>query len=477
MVHPPDEPVPDAMAPTAETTSDLPTGRVARTARFGGLVAGQGLRWAGTRVANAARSDERARQATDDRTLALAQEIVAQLGQMKGAAMKLGQVLSTVDFVGIPEGEREGFKRTLASLRDDAPPVPFAKLERLIAQELGMSVGKAFASFDERAFAAASIGQVHRAVTHDGAEVVVKVQYPGVAEAVETDLRNMNVLLPLVKRLAPGLDTKALAGELRERISEELDYELEAQNQRAVERAFRGHPLAFVPRVDTSLSTRRVLVSEYVEGLGFEDVKRLDEAARDRFGEIVFRFFFGLLEHTGRCSGDPHPGNYILRPDGRVCFLDFGLMRTIPSAYLMGERALARAVVAGDAEAVHDGLAQLGYLPDPGGFVPDDVLAQLATAGEWYFTPGFKRLSPEYVLEAIEVGGSPRSPWFEQMRRQTIPPQALLIRRMEGLIFSVLGELRAGADWSALAAEYFAEAPPSTPLGEQDEAFWRERGR
>jgi len=280
-----------------------------------------------------------------------------------------------------------------------------------------------------------------------------------------------------VKRLAPGLDTKALAGELRERISEELDYELEAQNQRAVERAFRGHPLAFVPRVDTSLSTRRVLVSEYVEGLGFEDVKRLDEAARDRFGEIVFRFFFGLLEHTGRCSGDPHPGNYILRPDGRVCFLDFGLMRTIPSAYLMGERALARAVVAGDAEAVHDGLAQLGYLPDPGGFVPDDVLAQLATAGEWYFTPGFKRLSPEYVLEAIEVGGSPRSPWFEQMRRQTIPPQALLIRRMEGLIFSVLGELRAGADWSALAAEYFAEAPPSTPLGEQDEAFWRERGR
>ena len=162
-----------------------------------------------------------------------------------------------------------------------------------------------FAEFDERAFAAASIGQVHRATTLDGDQVVVKVQYPGVAEAVDSDLRNATLLLPLIRRLAPGLDARPLLAELRERIGEELDYELEAQHQRRVERLFRGHPFIRVPRVRTDLSTRRVLVSEYVEGERFEAVRALDQAQRDRYGEIVFRFFFGLLyrdRHRARRS-------------------------------------------------------------------------------------------------------------------------------------------------------------------------------
>ena len=156
--------------------------------------------------------------------------------------MKVGQVLSTIDFTAIPESEREEFKATLAALRDDVPPLPFKKVRKLLEEELGGKVGDHFETFEEEAFAAASIGQVHRAVTLDGDEVAVKLQYPGVAEAVESDLRNLSLLLPLVKRLAPGLDVKALYGELRERIAEELDYEIEAQNHRAVERAYRGHP-------------------------------------------------------------------------------------------------------------------------------------------------------------------------------------------------------------------------------------------
>src|SRR5262249_24676409 len=152
------------------------------------------------------------------------------------------------------------------TLRDDVPPVPFAKLEKLLRAELGAPIGKVFADFDERAFAAASIGQVHRATTLEGEEVVVKVQYPGVAEAVDSDLRSAMLLLPLIKRLAPGLDAKPLFAELRDRIGEELDYELEAQHQRRVERIFRGHPFITVPRVRTDLSARRVLVSEYIEG-------------------------------------------------------------------------------------------------------------------------------------------------------------------------------------------------------------------
>src|SRR4051812_41718999 len=256
-------------------TENPPTGRIARTRRFGGLVAGQGLRWAGTRAANALRSDEQADAATGERAAATARQLVKQLGQMRGAAMKLGQVLSTVDFTAIPEDEREEFKATLAALRDDVPPLAFASIERLLREELGEPLRAVFREFEPEAFAAASIGQVHRAVTLDGRHVAVKVQYPGIAEAVETDLRNLQVLLPLVKRLAPGLDVKALAAELRERIGEELDYEIEAQNHRAMARAWRGHPFVFVPPVYTRLSSRRVLVSELLEGERFEAVKRL----------------------------------------------------------------------------------------------------------------------------------------------------------------------------------------------------------
>ncbi len=449
-----------------------PTSRVARTRRFGGLVAGQGLRWAGTRAANTLRSDERADAATGERAAATARELVKQLGQMRGAAMKVGQVLSTVDFTAIPESEREEFKTTLASLRDDVPPLPFKRVEKLLRDELDEPLEHVFADFEHEAFAAASIGQVHRATTTDGTDVAVKIQYPGIAEAVETDLRNLQMLLPLVKRLAPGLDVKALAQELRERIGDELDYEVEAQNHRAMARAWRGHPFVFVPPVDTARSRRRVLVTHYIEGRRFEAVKALDEAERDRYGEIVFRFFFGTLKHLRRAAGDPHPGNYLLLDDGRVGFLDFGLMRVIDADYLEAERALAQAVERGDAEAVHERLTTLGYLPEPDTFDPERLLAQIRTAGEWYLEPGFRRLTPAYVTDLIDRGSSPRSEFFEAMRRETIPPQALLMRRMEGLVLSTLGELRAGADWARLGGEYWSDAPPSTPLGEQDAAFW-----
>jgi predicted unusual protein kinase regulating ubiquinone biosynthesis (AarF/ABC1/UbiB family) len=453
----------------------LPTSRLSRTSRVGGLVAGQGLRWAGTRAANLVRSPERADAATGERAAALARELVEQLGHMRGAAMKIGQVLSTVDFTAIPESEREEFKRTLAALRDDVPPLPWPRIERLVRAELGGPVQRHFAEFEHRAFAAASIGQVHRAVTRDGEAVAVKVQYPGMAEAVETDLRNLGLLLPLVKRLAPGLDARALAAELRERVGEELDYEIEAQNQRTVARAWRGHPFVHVPAVHTGLSSRRVLVTELLEGLRFEEVRGLDAGARDRFGEIVFRFFFGTLNHLGRASGDPHPGNYLLLDDDRVGFLDFGLMRVVDPAYIAGEHAVARAVGAGDAAAVHAGMAALGYLPDPDAFDARRLLAQLRVAVEWYFEPGPRRITPAYVTDLMERGSSPRSEYFEDLRRMSLPPQALLIRRMEGLVFSTLGELRAEAHWGALGREYHAGDAPATALGELDAEFWDRR--
>ena len=442
-----------------------PTSRLARTARLGGLVAGQSARWAGTRAANLVRTQERADAATGERTSALAMELVEQLGQLRGAAMKVGQVLSTVDFTALPEEERESFKQTLAALRDDVPPLPFREVEKLLRDELGERPAAVFAEFEEEAFAAASIGQVHRAVTREGVAVAVKIQYPGVAEAVDTDLRNLTLILPLLKRLAPGLDVKALYGELRERIGEELDYEIEAQSHRAVARAHRDHPFVLVPEVLTRLSSRRVLVSELLVGARFEEVKRRDDATRDRFGEIVFRFYFGLVKYLRRASGDPHPGNYLLLPDGRVGFLDFGLMRVLDEGYLEGEQAVAAAVEAGDAVRVHAALSTLGYLPDPGTFDPEGLLAQISAMGAWYLEPGERRFTPGYVSDLLDSTGGPRSPWFDQMRRQTIPPQALLLRRMEGLVFATLGEARASADWNAIAREFYLDAPPADAAG------------
>jgi predicted unusual protein kinase regulating ubiquinone biosynthesis (AarF/ABC1/UbiB family) len=401
---------------------------------------------------------------------------------MRGAAMKVGQLISLADFDGLPEEQQEELQRRLAALRDDVPPVPFPKLEALLRKELGGPLSRTFAAFDERAFAAASIGQVHRATTVDGEEVVVKVQYPGVAEAVETDLRNASLLLPLVKRLAPGLDGKALMTELRERIGEELDYELEAQSQRRVERLLRGHPFARVPRVRTDLSTQRVLVSEYVEGERFEAVRRLDEAARDRYGEIVFRFFFGLLYRDRIALGDPHPGNYLLCADGRVCFLDFGLLRDVPATRVAGEAALATAVREKDADALKAALVTAGYLPAARAAAVDAewALGALTLATRWYARPGFRRFTPGDARpphERAERTRAERSVDRAQANQFTLPPEALLIRRMHGIVAVVIGQLRAGADWGAIAAEYLHGAAPATPLGEAEAAFVAARGR
>jgi predicted unusual protein kinase regulating ubiquinone biosynthesis (AarF/ABC1/UbiB family) len=459
----------------------LPTGRLARTARVGGLVTGQSLRWAGMRTANRVRGPQQAAAAQSERTAALVQQLVDQLGQMRGAAMKVGQMISMVELDDLPEDQRDELQRSLAALRDNVPPVAFADLEKLMRHEFGGPLRDVFSDFDERAFAAASIGQVHRAVTVDGDEVAVKIQYPGVAEAVETDLRNAMLLLPLIKRLAPGLDAKALATEMRERIAEELDYELEAQNQRRIERLMRGHPFIRVPKIRTDLSTRRVLVSEYVEGERFEAVRRADEAQRDRYGEIVFRFFFGLAYRDRIALGDPHPGNYLLCPDGRVCFLDFGLLRDVDAARVADEQAIAMAVRDRDAAALKTALVTGGYLPASRADAVDAdfALRLMRMAIKWYAVPGERRFSPEKPRRGRDrerPDSEQRAAMRMQVNQFTLPPDSILIRRMHGIVAVVLEQLRAGADWGAIAAEYLHGEPPTTPLGGGESAFFGRRG-
>ena len=470
----PDEPPPAA--------GKLPTGRIARTARVGGLVTGQGLRWAGMRTANRVRTPERAAAAERERTGALVGQLVDQLGQMRGAAMKVGQLISMVELDGLPEDQRDELQRRLAALRDDVAPVSFGELEKLLRKEFDGPLSEVFAEFDERAFAAASIGQVHRATTLDGHDVAVKVQYPGVAEAVETDLRNATLLLPLIRRLAPGLDAKALAAELRERISGELDYELEAQNHRRIERLMRGHPFARVPHVHTALSTRRVLVTEYVEGMRFEEVRRAPEGVRDSYGETVFRFHLGLLYRDGIALGDPHPGNFLLCPDGRVCFIDFGLLLDVPAARVAKERAIAAAVRDDDAPALKAALVAGGYLPAARADAVDTdwALRLMRSAIGWYAVPGGRRFSPDRRSgrrDREPPSAEQRSAAKHRVNQFTVPPESVLIRRMHGTLAVVLSQLRAEADWGAIAAEYLHGAPRATALGEAEAEFLARHGR
>jgi predicted unusual protein kinase regulating ubiquinone biosynthesis (AarF/ABC1/UbiB family) len=215
----------------ADDTS-IPKGRIRRTAQVGSVVGTQGARYAGTRAANLTRSPEEAAGALERRHLEAAERMVATLGRMKGAAMKIGQLASFIDTEFLPPEYRELYQEQLAQLRTQAPTMPWKQVRKVLDEEWEEPCEELFEQFEHEAAAAASIGQVHRAVLPDGRQVAVKIQYPGVAEAIAADMQNAGMLLRMAKALAPGLDAKAAADELKERVMEELDYELEAQNQR-----------------------------------------------------------------------------------------------------------------------------------------------------------------------------------------------------------------------------------------------------
>jgi predicted unusual protein kinase regulating ubiquinone biosynthesis (AarF/ABC1/UbiB family) len=450
----------------------IPTSRVGRTARIGGLAAGQVIREAGTRAANVARSPEGRQVALGRRQLEAAEQIVAALGTMKGAAMKVGQVMSFLDVGLVPEDYREEFQRKLAALRDAAPTVSFKDMRRVIEDELDDRLSDVFEDFDEEPIAAASIGQVYRATLTDGREVAVKVQYPGVAAAVRADMQNLGLILRLAKRIAPGLDPQAIGKEIRDRIHEELDYELEAQNQRTLARIFRGHPFIVVPQVITSLSRERVMVSEYVEGVRFEQLKSHPQEDRDRVGEIMFRFYFGCLYRHRQFSGDPHPGNSMMLDDGRVAFIDFGLFKRMPPGTVELEIEVARAVIEGDIETIMRVGTETGFFPEPEKFEPERVLEHFRAATSWYTVDEEVELTPEYATQVMIDMSDPRSEYFSMLRHESAPPDHLFGRRMEVLTLAVISQLHARGNFHRIAREWFYGDPPATDLGQQEADFY-----
>jgi predicted unusual protein kinase regulating ubiquinone biosynthesis (AarF/ABC1/UbiB family) len=450
----------------------IPTSRIARTARIARLAAGQGTRQLGTQAANLRRDDKGRQAALERRHVEAAEQIVTALGTMKGAAMKMGQVLSFLDVGLVPEEYRDEFQRKLGELRDAAPNVRFSDMRKVLESELGEPLSDTFASFDEEPVAAASIGQVYRALLPDGREVAVKVQYPGVAQAVRADMQNLGMILRLMKQIAPGLDVKATAEEVRDRIGDELDYELEAQNQRSLARIFRGHPFIAVPDVVTGLSREKVLVTEFVHGAGFDAIKEMDQATRDRVGEIVFRFFFGCMYRHHQFSGDPHPGNFMLMGDGKVAFLDFGLFKVMQKELIEIELECQRAGHEGDDERLHEIWSETGFLAHPERFRPDKLLAQFRDATWWYVLDDEIALEPEIATQVLIDMSDPRSQHFGQMRHETLPADHLFGRRVEMLTLAVLSQLRTRANFHRIAREWMYGDPPVTDLGRQEAAFY-----
>src|SRR5436190_10902311 len=364
---------------------DLPQGRVRRTARVGTVIGSQGARYAGTRAANIGRSKEKAAEAMDARHLEAAERMVDVLGTMKGAAMKIGQLASFIDTEFIPEEYRELYQDKLASLRSEAPAMEWKKVKSVLEEEWdGDPIEELFEDFEQEATAAASIGQVHRAVLPDGRQVAVKVQYPGIAEALRADLQNAQMLMRMAKALAPGLDARAAAAELKERVLEELDYEFEAQNQRTFARAYRGHPFIYVPDVVTRLSRRRVLVTEWVDGESFEAARDLPQEERDRIGEIICRFYYGSIYHLQHFNADAHSGNYLLMDDGRVAFLDFGMTKQLDKEQLELEQRAVDAAFEGDPERLRSALQDLGFLANPKRVDAERLMEHVKAVGGWY---------------------------------------------------------------------------------------------
>ncbi len=348
-------------------------------------------------------------------------------------------------------------------------------MKRVIEAEFDEPLDELFDTFDPVPIAAASIGQVYKARLHDGRDVAVKVQYPGVATAVRADMQNLGLILRLMKRVAPGLDPKAMAKEVRLRIDEELDYELEAANQRAMARLFRGHPFMVVPAVVTRLSREKVIVSEFVAGRGFEELKQLPQAERDRLGEIVFRFYFGCMYRHHQFSGDPHPGNSLLLDDDRMAFIDFGLFKHLPAEVAEFELEVQRLGVEGRGQELLDKLHRGGFVQDPSRYTADGILNQFRDFTWWYTVDGEVQLTPEIATQVMIEMSDPRSSYFAQMRHETLPPDHLFGRRLEMLTLAVMSQLRARGNWHRIAREWMYGDPPATELGEQEAAFYAAR--
>ena len=395
-----------------------------------------------------------------------AEDVVAALGHMKGAMMKLGQMASYLD-EGMPEPMREA----LAGLRSDAPPMPGDLALSEIEAGLGRPLHELFQAIDPEPIASASIGQVHRATTTDGREVAVKVQYPGIAAAIAADMDNSETIAMLLGMIFPGLDPQELVEELRARINEELDYENEAANVALFADYYRGHPTIWIPEVIGELSSRTVLTTEFVRGERFEAVYDRSQEERDRVAEILYRFVFRSLNRQYVFNGDPHPGNYLLADDGRVAFIDFGLVKHFDADEIEQFARLIRAMLDRDAGEFRRTAEEVEVLRPEAPFTDDEIYDWFAAYYELILDNEEMTVTSEYAGRLLYKTFDART--NEILKHTNVPPTFALIQRINLGLFSLMGKLEATANWRAISEELWlwTDAPPTTPMGEAEVAW------
>ena len=452
--------------------SDLPRKAVTRTAKLAALplgFAGRATWGLGKRIVG--ESAELVGRELQQRT---AEQMFKVLGELKGGAMKFGQALSVFESA-LPEEIAGPYRAALTKLQEAAPPMPTRTVHSVLAERLGEDWQDLFEEFEDKPAAAASIGQVHRGVWHDGREVAVKVQYPGAGEALLSDLNQLSRFARLLGPLIPGMDIKPLIAELKDRVSEELDYALEAQAQQAHADEFADDPDVVVPAVVHQCE--QVLITEWIDGIPLSEViSDGTEEQRNRAGQLLARFLFSGPARTGLLHADPHPGNFRLLagdPDGegewRLGVLDFGTVDRLPGGLPTPIGDSLRMTLDGDADAVYELLCEEGFVKESIDLEPDAVLDYLlpiiepAQVDEFTFTRGWMRSQAGRVAD-------PRSPAYQLGKQLNLPPAYLLIHRVTLSTIGVLCQLGATVRLREELEEWLPGFVLEEPITEEDSA-------
>jgi predicted unusual protein kinase regulating ubiquinone biosynthesis (AarF/ABC1/UbiB family) len=452
-------------------------GRLRRTAPLVGLTA----RTAGEAVVVGLRSKLTGADSTEFH-VRTAERYAELLGHSKGALMKAGQMLSFVSASpAVPAEFQSIYQAALTRLRDQAPPMAPELARGVLERELGQPTESAFAQFEWEPLAAASIGQVHAARLHDGRAVAVKIQYPGVAAAIHADLKNNELLatfLGLMFGLSPrkvSFDLRGAAREIGIRITEELDYRLEAASQAEFAELYRGHPFIHVPEVIGELCSGRVLTQEFVQGKAWSDALSCEQELRNSWGEAIYRFVYGSNHRFCMFNADPHPGNYLLHDDGSVSFLDYGCIKRFERAQVEMMKTIGRACFRADVLGTWQASVEGGFWRSSDPVTPEEVFAYWREPWEMWWAEQPFTVTPEYVARWIERKFSPTGPSANAFRHITASPDYTIMSRIEMGAASLLAELRATNHWGSIAAEYFEGAVPFTAMGKRDHAFFEDR--
>ncbi len=397
------------------------------------------------------------------------EDLTATLAAMKGLAAKLGQMASYLD-ESLPQATREALEQLQADMPAMAPEVA----ARVVTESLGRHPAKLFAKWEPEPFAAASIGQVHRAETRSGIQVAVKVQYPGISGALDADLSNASFLFHAIKFVFPTLDPQPILEELYARLSEEIDYSIEAANQQLFADHYRGHPFIAIPSVVHELSSDRVLTTEMASGARFSEMLSWSPEERNMAAEAIFRFVFRSLYSLHAFNGDPHPGNYLFHPGGRVTFLDFGLVkRFTPEEARMFHDMVTTMVTEQDYEGFRNVIERAGLLERGAPVSTEEVVGYFRTFYELVREPVEREVTPELATAMVRSFTETSNP---VTKYASVPSAFVIIQRINLGLYALLAKIGARANWRLIAEELWphVQGPPSTPLGEE-EAEWLSR--